>query len=1057
MVTVTVWRDNGSGGYDWYRGITLYQGDNSESTGDFYLEAADGKNYYIEVTAPYSNSHYSLDVNSRDVETNDNANNDKDGAIIINVNNTVPVAGWVGVTDARDCYKVEGITGDESYTINLTGINGSEIYASLGYYESWGFVALYTQFGGYQADTMSLSMTIPSYYADLANEKGGFYLQVNANGNSGYNLQINDNRTLAGASAADDLGGMLAELNADTPVDGWVGLGYQKDIRNIGTAAAGLYDLRISGITNPVQVIVYKEYNGYKYAVKSMVVNSGEGVIENVLLPGNNGEYSIEVNALYAYAGMNSSYSIELERVAVNENMAISDINTLIGDDIEIDLANGTDYFYSAVSAAGGAYNFNFSGDITGTAVMNVYEMLSNGYQRFVRQLVLNDYIENANTGSIFLDDSADVFSTGIYKFEVVSYGGNGTVNIECTGYDVANYIANKDAEFEFGVRDWVGKGDAEDVRTGVTVANDGIYSFNFEGINGNNLYFQVIDESTGWVIASFYPAYGCTDATYSCALKADTSYKLVVRSLDGGWGCFSEYTISAPVLRGTDSGNDVAGNACRILNEAEQVSGWVGNGDTVDYIKLELDDNTVAGKYDIEFADLQNGAHVTLYETTAYGLAFVGYKYVTAADSSLSGLNLDGSKEYYLSISAVAGNGYGDTEYSVSINKTRDYTGLTADRIIVDELNWNNGVYETANWVGFCNTSDVYELGELQGALNITLTLGNAADSYADETGNLYLTLWRCNSYGVRVELVGTYGAYTWNQSITSGDICINTGDTYSYEIEVNGYGVNSDYTLQVENWDCDAFTTNNNNLQDATEIAVGEETRSGAVWNCKWQGDMVDYYKFSVSGNGGSYTIHLDNANSNVRVTLYNSYGGWMQAAYVAQGSDEVNLSVNLGAGEYYVAVENYTYSTASHYELSVDKNPVNNSDDSWQKVAANVNATLYRADAGNGMNIISDWVGFGDSVDVFKVMTDTNGQLVFAGSNDATDEALSKREITLSLVDANGNWINLNFNGENGEYTTATTLMADSEYYLAINSTQSYAKNNTYSIAVNKKRQQ
>jgi hypothetical protein len=318
---------------------------------------------------------------------------------------------------------------------------------------------------------MSLSMTIPSYYADLAAQNGGFYLQVNANGNSGYELQINDNLTLAGASAADDLGGALAALNAGTEVAGGVGVGYQKDIRTVGTAEAGLYDLRISGVTNPVQVIVYKEYNGYKYAVKSMVVSAGDGVIENLLLPGNNGEYSIEVNALYAASGMNTGYSIELERVAAGENMAISNINTLIGDNIGIDLANGTAYFYSKVSEAGGAYNFNFSGTITGTAVMNVYEMLANGTQRFVRQLVLNNYIAEAKSGSIFLDDSANVFSTGIYKFEVISYGGKGTVNIGCSGYDVTNYIANKDVAFEFGVRDWVGKGDAEELFPGAARA----------------------------------------------------------------------------------------------------------------------------------------------------------------------------------------------------------------------------------------------------------------------------------------------------------------------------------------------------------------------------------------------------------------------------------------------------------------------------------------------------------------------------------------------------------------------------------------------------------
>ena len=1092
MVNLTVSHDKGEGPltvYVWQlnaakkvlvKSFSLAAAAESVSTGNFYL-AGDGDDtdnarpYYIQVVAPSANAGYgskysvaaSIDnffAEEFDANGDNNSRTAADSGLQITIgDNGVSnlVSDWVGIYDKIDYWKVDGI-GVGSYNISLDNINGNQISVSLGYFNAANgqFVALYTRNGAVNAEEMTLAMTVNANNVSIAEKNGGFYLRVNSNGNgnSDYNLVIKDYATVAGSSAADEQGGTLEALTVGDSVAGWVGMGYQKDIRginNVNIADAGYYDLNIGNVENPVQVILYRVYKGVKYAIKSLVVSAGSGVIKNILIPGDNSDYLIEVNALYAASDRNTGYTLTLNRVEdVNTQIDVSAIAQGHVEDVdlagEISLSDGKQVFYRSIS---GAYDISFSGQVKGSAVMNVYEMLSNGTQRLVRQFVLNNNVSEVNSGTLFFDNAATAYGTGIYKFEIVpGSGAQGSVNIEYSGYDVTDYIAHKDDYIEYSTVDWVGRGDAEDVKTGVTVKNDGIYSFNFSGINGNNMVFQIFDESTNRVVGSFTPAAGATEATYSCALKANVNYKLVVKSRDGGVNCFSEYTMSEPVFHGSDSDNNTEKGDCSVLNEATTVTDWVGNGDTVDYIKLELDDDTAAGKYDISFADLQNNAYVVLYEISNGRKIAVagGAKYVKATDNVLSGIRLVQGKNYYLSVSAISGNGTADTSYSVSLSEARDYTGLTASTIKADDASfWTNGVY---NWVGFCNTSDVYKLGELQGVINITLSLGNAKDSYVDETGNLSVALWRCNSKGDRIERVGIYSVTTLNSSIASGDICINSGDTnpYKYEIEVIGNGVNSDYTLQVNNRVLQEEKIANNTRDTALEISCNE-TVNGVVWNYKGQGDKFDYYKFNVAGNGGSYTINLDNANSNVRVWLYNSKGAAMQVKNVAQATGEAYISVNLTAGEYYVAVESYTNSTASDYELTVNKNPVNNNDDTWQKVAANVDARLYEAE---NSNIIGDWVGFGDAVDVFKVMTGDNGQLVFAGNNDDTEEALSKREITLSLVDANGRAVSLSFNSTDGKYTTATTLMADSEYYLAVNSTQPNTKNTAYSIAIAKK---
>ena len=125
------------------------------------------------------------------------------------------------------------------------------------------------------------------------------------------------------------------------------------------------------------------------------------------------------------------------------------------------------------------------------------------------------------------------------------------------------------------------------------------------------------------------------------------------------------------------------------------------------------------------------------------------------------------------------------------------------------------------------------------------------------------------------------------------------------------------------------------------------------------------------------------------------------------------------------------------------------LNTGDDTWKLVAADPSSKRYAVD-----DVIENWVGFGDTSDVFRVFTDENGQLVFSGNNEDTMDALASKEITLSLVDVNGKKVSLVFDKVSGSYTSKNILRADAEYFLTVKSAKPKSQNTDFQIAIDLK---
>jgi hypothetical protein len=300
----------------------------------------------------------------------------------------------------------------------------------------------------------------------------------------------------------------------------------------------------------------------------------------------------------------------------------------------------------------------------------------------------------------------------------------------------------------------------------------------------------------------------------------------------------------------------------------------------------------------------------------------------------------------------------------------------------------------------------------------------------------------------------------------ISSGDLCLVEGTQYNIEVIATkgAKGGSANYELSLDQWDFESYKNdlNNNTITGASTLTIAK-TSENAVWNYGSDADSVDFYQVVVNSEG-SYTLsaNLPTLNGNaIKLsigTLKNGKFSSLQSVTGKAGSNELEISRNLTAGTYYIKVESNGKNTASRYEVVLTNNNkrpngvFSNADDTWKQVANNVNAEVYN----NKENAtISDWVGFGDATDVFALQFSKNGVVTFDWTDSKNpvygQDALLSKELTLTLVDANGKSVGLTFDKVEGTYTTKTVLLADADYYLTVKNAKPNQNNIDYQIDI------
>ena len=219
------------------------------------------------------------------------------------------------------------------------------------------------------------------------------------------------------------------------------------------------------------------------------------------------------------------------------------------------------------------------------------------------------------------------------------------------------------------------------------------------------------------------------------------------------------------------------------------------------------------------------------------------------------------------------------------------------------------------------------------------------------------------------------------------------------------------------------------------------------------------------------GCYSLLLDGISGSaitLSIGTIDTKGNFKQLQKVSgkANADSLQLARELTAGTYCIRLESNGKNAASRYELTVNHNNTiyrqetngvvtnyfDNTDDSYKQLVSRTD--VKRHDITEEKTVIHDWVGFGDAVDVFKMRMDEIGTLCFDGVNAETGNAISSKEIALTLYDANGKSVALVFDQANGMDYSKNILLANTDYYLQIKSADAKNNDTEYQIAINKR---
>ena len=1056
--------------------ITAKSATGTASTKSLFLD--DSRKYYLEVKAGNKNSYgtnYDISVRADEIypaeepaSAPNNFANDSTPEL-----SDATKDGWVTFEDATDYLKISlsDIT-EGAYTVKLDGTNGKEIKATLGYYDekTKKFRSLISKTGAANTDELILSRFFSQAELDKLTQDGvtNLFIQVSANGknaNSGYDISFGRNDSLPGYNPKDDKLLTTAQQNklndADKPVysnwdmssmDNWVGLGDVADNWKLQLTNSGLYDINIGNVENPVKVTLYQamkdgaditSYKALKSVSLSAAAGKDSGVLSGLLLD-KNAEYYISISGTGAAKGNNSDYTLS-STVSAAADMTNTTKAYAMTEGVSDNLNN---VFQITES---GAWMFTADNGTDQTVKVAIYELMNDGKRRMVKTISVKAGAEGS-TGYLYLPE-AEQKGTGIYFMELTgSKKCNGTVSVDFKGYSFKDYVNNAENDnavngLKSNGTNWVGMGDAFD-QYEITIDNDtmGVYSLNLNKINGNNLKVSIIDLDTGKVLKTFTPAKDSTYATFSYDFAKTGKYAVKVFSADNGKSKFSEYTLDYKYQGNTVTvkDNDYKDSEVPVVKMVANFAsgnGWVGLNDKADFFRLE---DVATDNYVLLLSSLENDAKITLYEITEFNedssvksAKAIKTLTVKAANGygTIGNLSLNSSsKGYFVAVQASGTNGTKDTAYEWSLNTMSELNAYTAGSLKKDYAKY-------------------YQFTAVDGATEIQLT--------ALDGKSVTVNLWQIDASGKykKVKTITTTG------TINTGDLCLVKGATYVAEVTAPkaAAGETVEFEMTTGNWLYSDMPDPVDNV-----LTLGTATGVNAVWSyadTAAGADKEDMFTVTVKEDG-SYTINLDGINGNaVKVSIGTMDGSKfkvIQSATGKAGADSLLLSRNLAAGDYVVKVESVGKNTASQYNLTMThnndrknaagENLFNNKDDSWKTLDSNAFNYWNIDDAGTTEveNVINDWVGFGDTVDVFKVSLKENGKVIFSG-NGTTDEDLIAKNLTLSLVDGQGKAVSLVFDKTTGEYTSKNNLIAGTEYFLSVKNTKPSQMNISYSIAI------
>ncbi len=735
---------------------------------DIYLKQLDaGQHYYVGITPGNADEalKYKLAHNHELFNTNNKDDDwtkldplnvgayeltvgaDGTGKLVDKDNNE---GDWVGFGDAVDYRKLD-LTYSGSYNFTISGLTGWASMTVYVAYDYWGAGGASNALWAIGTITVNSDASIKKLLLDTRNE---YYLQVYAPyhewgmHNADYKVDVTGTVfNEPGINNADDIWNTMdaSIYKLDIVDDGsgtntatgalineWVGYSDAVDYRKLNLTSSGNYSFTISDLDSWASMTVYVAYdywgaggaNNALWALGTVTIGSGSGLIDNLVLDANN-EYYLKVDAPYHDYGIyNTKYKVDVtgktfDHVGVDENdndwtnldpLGTGAYELVIdgGGNGSLENKNGTagDWvgYVDAVDyrklnlTYSGSYAFVIS-DTTSWVSMTVYLAYdywgAGGTNNALWSLgTITIGSDDGSINNLLLDVSNDYYlkvdapyyEYGIYnteyKVDVTASelfdkpGVNNaddiwnTMDASIYKLDIIDDGTGTSTAIALLDNEWVGFSDAVDYRK-LNLTSSGSYDFK-------------ISDATSWVSMTVYLAYdywgagGANNALWSLGtvtigsgtgsinnllLDASKDYYLKVNAPYHDYGIYNtEYKVEVTGNTANNADDNWDDIGVQILTVGDpKIEDWVGFKDARDWFRFNIG-TTGDYKLDLEL-DMAQYANMKLYKVN--GDNSRGNE--VALDANNVALLADGN--YALEISSLdEGQGGWNTGYQLGL-----------------------------------------------------------------------------------------------------------------------------------------------------------------------------------------------------------------------------------------------------------------------------------------------------------------------------------------------------------------------------------------------------
>ncbi|NGZ28693.1 MAG: hypothetical protein G8345_17595, partial [Magnetococcales bacterium] len=349
--------------------------------------------------------------------------------------------------------------------------------------------------------------------------------------------------------------------------------------------------------------------------------------------------------------------------------------------------------------------------------------------------------------------------------------------------------------------------------------------------------------------------------------------------------------------------------------------TGWVGDGNSLDYYSILLD---ATSQISLQLTGLENDANLLLQTSTT-----------TLAVSNRSGQTAESIEQqlapgtYFCRVSrGTAANSH----YALVMDLTQEGDNNTrnSQEVLLDSVN---------GWLGSGDSDDYYRF-QVTDTGNVTLNLTNLE-------ANIDLLLYRADSSTLLAtsQLSDTGEFLTWQL----------TPNSYLARVTRTGTA-SSHYTLSLTG-------------EEDSDGVLGDLTPQGRE-ESGWVGggDTLDAFRFTVAYTGSVYLL-LNHLSADANLSLYNGTGSILLAASSLSGDQAETIRQQLTPGSYQARVTGVG-SQAAYYDLALSQQ-AENAGNSFSS-AADVG---FASDAGATWH---DWVGSGNSADFYRFSLATTSTL-------------------------------------------------------------------------------